>query len=187
MDKLELIYKIIKDKNIHLDKFLNKEKCNKCKGCCCKSCPCGYSPREFINLNDIDYMKNILDLGILCIDELVLPYTAPFLTIRIRGKSDNNIFMSNNFKHNECILLSENGCMLSDEERPIEGLLLYPKDNAFGLNECYSMYDYNTKINDWEKYQESLKILKEYYINRKVPIKSVTDEDIKALQYKIKG
>ena len=187
MEKIKLVYEITSEKNIDFSKILNNESCNKCKGCCCKNCPCGYSPREFTNLNDIDYMKDILDSGILCIDELILPFTKPLLSIRIRGRSDNNIFMSNNFNYNECILLGKNGCRLNKDERPIEGLLLFPKDNAFGLGVCYSMYDYNTKIEDWEKYQKSLKKLKEYYINKVVPLKPVTDEDIKKLQYKIKG
>lgn len=83
--------------------------CREC-GNCCKKCPCTYSPYDFLDIEDIDYMRRILDTGVVTLVNYNNYY--PYV-IRNRGILDSESVAGkdNDSGINKCLLLSENGCM----------------------------------------------------------------------------
>ena len=159
--------------------------CDKCKGECCQNSPCVMSPNEFVNINDMDYMKNVLDTGVLTI--------APcnegcnFYVIRPRGVKDLDTIVTGFVEYNNsCILQGENGCVLEPLFRPTGGLLLIPKEQ-YGEIKCVQHYSDFKTIEDWKKHQKVLKELIEIYRNVEIEKPKATEETVKKYKLALLG
>lgn len=160
--------------------------CSKCKGACCMGTPCGFSPDEFIDITDIDYMKSILDTGFLAIAELSLLENV--LYIRPRGFRDlDTIYTGFVGYDNECIFLNDNGCILNSIYRPSEGLLLVPSPKRFGSGICQDNYQSKDLVKDWKKYRKTLLELKKIYKNKEIAKPEINEKNIKKYELKILG
>ena len=151
--------------------------CKKCKGNCCENYPCTLSPKEFIDINNIDYMKGVLDTGALVITQCNLG--CDFYIIRPRGIKDlNKIVTDFVFSPNSCILQGPKGCILDPLFRPTDGLLLLP-EKKHGEIVCEPHYNDFKVIEDWKKPQEVLKELREIYKNKEVEIPKANEDTAK--------
>ena len=155
----------VNEKNFDIEKTINTpEICAKCGGKCCKHFPCLFSPYDFLDVDNIDYMTSILDTGLICIGQSCYDNN---LVLRPRGLKDKPQIVSTRLPlNNQCILYSEAGCMLSSNYRPAEALLYYAKSEDYHI----PIYDTYECIEDWSMHQNILKELYNYYKNKKSPI-----------------
>lgn len=99
-----------------------------CEGCgnCCKQFPCAFSPNDFLDINNLEYMLNILNTGLVV---LAVSYNMKNVYLRPRGLADekliSTILLDSKIANgdNPCILHTKNGCLLDPQYRPSEGLL----------------------------------------------------------------
>lgn len=142
--------------------------CTHCDKCCCEHFPCKYSPYDFLDITNFDYMCGILDTGLLCISESI---NTKELIIRPRGINDSDSIVSLTasfpfwISRNPCLLLSSTGCMLPPEFRPSEGLLYIPKSTRDHI----SLYSEKDLEKDYEQYQDALKALYDKYSGKYMP------------------
>ncbi len=162
-------------------------KCAKCKGDCCQNYPCTMSPREFIDINNIDYMKSVLDTGVLAIAPASADCT--FFIIRPRGERDlDTIATGFAFNPNSCILQGKKGCVLNALYRPTEGLLLIPTINKYtGKEECKPYYSDFKIIEDWQKHQAVLKELRKMYKDIEIEKPIANEETAKRYILALRG
>ena len=115
-------------------KFENKEICLKCGGYCCKNLPGNYYPKDFnlseINPTEEDFkkLKKIINDSNIAIDwweDNNYPPTKYFLRPAIKNATQK----FHPTWGGECIFLTETGCQLSYEKRPLECKNLIPKDS----------------------------------------------------------
>lgn len=112
--------------------FLPTSMCSKCKGFCCKKYSGGFAPDDFKEPITLDFLTTLFDTGLYSIDCYEghiqpLPedqYNAFF--IRPRHKDATVIDYS---WGGECVLLTDEGCSLSFEERPLQCKSLKPMKN----------------------------------------------------------
>ena len=155
----------IKKEYKEFDEFLGTpEICTECGGLCCKHFPCLFSPYDFIDVNNIEYMKKILDLGIITIGKSCYDDS---LVLRPRGIKDKKTIVNTRLPlHNRCILFGPTGCLLNSNYRPSEALLFYAKS----LNNHLEIYSTGDCIDDWINYQDSLNKLAEIYKKTKTEV-----------------
>lgn len=162
---------------------INK-KCKKCKGACCESFPCTLSPFEFVDIEDINYMKSVLDTGVLTIAPGNIAKT--FYLIRPRGEKDTDFIIADYVPNpNDCLLHGKKGCLLDPIARPTEGLLLLPRDKGRNLCEC--LYSEMKLMEDWFKYQDVLNELRKKYKGVQIPKDNINEETIKIYRLKLFG
>ena len=169
-----------------IDDCLDHDYCAGCKGCCCSNCPCGFSPNDFIDINDLDYMKTLLNTGLLAISPL--DFSNQTLYIRSRGIKDLDTIVTGLIcDHNTCLFSTYKGCVLNPYLRPSEGLLLLPNEVSYDmqLETCHQMYTNRLMKLDWSPYQKALKELKSYYKNREIDKPKITDKVIEDYTYKL--
>ena len=136
--------------------FKNEQVCKKCKGLCCKQMGCHYSPKDFKDLS-FEGLKKEIEKGKISIDWWETgDVFNPEYYLRARNKNGRIIDPSYG---GECINLTEKGCSLSFEERPLGGKALKP--DIFGY--CRSYYTKEDCKNEWKPYKEVLKKLVEYF------------------------
>lgn len=158
--------------------FCTPNICNHC-GACCQTFPCVFAPSDFLDLNDIEYMKSILDTGLVCISDL---YDSHTLIIRPRGYGDlwcvstlDEIRYSYEGA-NPCQLCA-GGCVLSANYRPSQGLLRFALGRGYGhLN----MYTDDNISQEYQKYQDVLWNLFAEYCDNDKPAE-VTEENVRKL------
>lgn len=174
-----------KDDDSFFSCFTDQEICATCSNCCCAVHPCKYSPYDFIDITDINYMSSILDLGLLCISESI---DNGLLLIRPRGYADSDTLVSmfadykSSFR-NPCIMQSQTGCLLSKYHRPTEGLLYIP----FSEYDHVVLYTERKIEKDYYPYQDALRSLYHKYRNVNMPIKAPTLNQVRSLTRKISG
>ena len=171
-----------------LDDCLDNNYCAGCKGCCCSNCPCGFSPKDFIDVNDLDYMKTLLNTGLLAISPL--DFSNQTLYIRSRGIKDLDTIVTGLVcSNNSCLFSTYKGCMLDPYLRPSEGLLLLPNMVSYDmqLETCHQVYTDSLMKSDWYPYQKALKELKSYYKNREIEKPEITDKVLEDYTYKLIG
>lgn len=169
------------DKDI-LDVLANNEICRKCKGYCCTFSPKYFSTNDFLNISDLEYMKELLDTGLISIyldeDKWIL---------RPRGILDKDSIISYNPCYNSCCFYDfDKGCRLQAEYRPSECLLYFNLKNE-SSNPPYEKHInlYKEKASDeYEVYQSELQKLYIDYYNKKIPL-NVSDDNINSLVRKI--
>lgn len=148
--------------------FVKPELCRKC-GTCCKMCGCHLSPKKDI-LGEVteENLRKLLRTGRYTLDLISKEYPGvedDTWIIRIRNKNEESI-VQRNARPGTCILLTENGCRLSYEERPEGGKKLIPVENGG----CYSIYTIGDCCEEWIHYQETLEMLAKEFENLKIPI-----------------
>lgn len=152
--------------NIKLEKvFCNSKLCSNC-GDCCASAPCIFSPSDFLDISDREYMRSILDTGLVCISRS--PDDDKTLVLRPRGRQDIRFLYSMTYIRNHCILENGKGCMLPVQYRPLQGLLQIPYDNK-GFTSHLVLYPGYQSEQDYKPYQDILKSLIYEYQNRFIP------------------
>lgn len=161
------LYTVFKKSNFKFKEFkpcIKPKCCQECTNRCCDDTPCALAPEEFLHIDDLDYMKNVLNLGALAIAPLT--FRQDVFCIRARGQLDlDTISTGFVLKPNSCILQTSRGCILDPITRPTEGLLLIPDRGEASLTTCRKYYSFNSMIEDWKKYQKIVKELKKYYDN----------------------
>lgn len=183
------------DDNIRLSvAFCTPNICANCKGRCCQSYPCAFSPNDFLNINDIDYMRNILDLGLICIALTENKFREEYWYLRPMGIMDclkPSIVNTDYYTKGYCILKdSKVGCMLSAEYRPREGLIYYPipdkKNESLPGHYLDHMnwYTDEHKYKEWKEYQKILQTLAREYINKET-VNDNDDEDFDQMVIKL--
>lgn len=154
-----------------MKKMENKQLCKECGGNCCKRMGCHYSPDDFKEIT-YESLKKEIEKGFISIDwwdgnpfengstdDIDRAYY-----LRIRHKDSEIVDPS---WGGECILLTDDGCPLSYEERPKGARLLEPSEYN-----CISHYNKRQAAKDWYKYNDILYKLVEdfdYYEEDKEP------------------
>ncbi|MBR2603739.1 MAG: hypothetical protein IKE10_01765 [Bacilli bacterium] len=155
--KEELLYKLSNGLVKSENDCIKPEWCSVCKGGCCKSFPCTFSPEDFIDITNINYMKNLLETGVIVIAPLNIMHDL--YCIRVKGEKDlDSVVTGYTQKLNSCLLYTEKGCMLEYVFRPSEGLLLVPGSESV-YEMCDQLYDIEDLKKDWSHYQTYLKRL----------------------------
>ncbi len=176
-------FQIIDRNNLDIEKnFCKPQICRYC-GRCCVGFPCAFSPNDFLDITDIDYMKNILDTGLICISNV---YKTKTLILRPRGYYDRGIVSFHPIivpdEDNPCIFRSLNckGCLLPTEYRPSQGLLRIPPNKVGFMMHAsphINMYVMANYEEDYQPYQEVLNYLVSEYKYTSFPINKISPEE----------
>ena len=89
--KEELLYINSNGRKMKLSDCVCPEMCKKCKNVCCKRFPCAFSPEEFLDLENTNYMLELLKTGLI----ILAPINKNILGIRARGIEDPSKIISN--------------------------------------------------------------------------------------------
>lgn len=135
--------------------FNATERCVVCKGECCKRMGCHFSPEDFDDIS-FESLKAEIEKGYISIDWW--EDYEPQYYLRIRNKQAPIVDPS---WGGECILLTDKGCPLPFKKRPLGARALKPKEEWFGS--CQTYYDKETCKNDWQKYDDILRELVDYF------------------------
>jgi len=130
------------------------EDCAICGGMCCKRMACHYSPTDFKDLS-YDGLKSEIEKGRISIDWWNEVDREKSYYLRARHVGAPVVDPS---WGGVCMNLTDTGCSLSWEERPLGGRSLKPNRGSCGG-------DYSKEIckNEWKDYSEVLEELVEYY------------------------
>ena len=123
---------------------------------------CHYSPDDFSDLS-FEGLKKEIDKGYISIDwwdylEFEGKEYERGYFLRVRNEYAPIVDPS---WGGVCILLTEDGCPLSFEERPKGARLLIPS-----VNKCKSLYTKEDCCIDWIKYHDILEELHDYYLGK---------------------
>lgn len=135
---------------------------------------CHYSPEDFKDLT-FDGLKKEIDRGHISIDwwdgnpfeESYEPSEIYFLRIR-----NVNASIVDPSWGGRCILLKDHGCPLSYKNRPKGGKLLIPSEDF----RCKQEYTKHQCAQDWYKYIDVLRELKEFYNDEGDRLKKLIEE-----------
>lgn len=158
--------------------FCSSGQCSKC-GKCCMRFPCVYSPHDFLDITDLDYMRKILDTGLVSIVSCckIDGFEGDFI-IRNRGIFDSEFIAFDNIGkdiNNPCILHTEKGCMLPDVYRASEGLLYIREGEKHIV--LYDEKKYNSDYL-WLGADDILRVLYNEYKLVKIPKESIGEEKV---------
>lgn len=132
-----------------------EEICSVCKGECCRHYACHYSPEDFPEIS-FEALKKQIDKGRISIDWWEADSPEYFLRARHVGEpvvcgSWGGI----------CVNLTDTGCSLSWEERPLGGKALKPGKSL--RDDCITSYSKETCKNEWQKHAAVLRELVAYF------------------------
>nr|DAU24511.1 MAG TPA: Protein of unknown function (DUF3109) [Caudoviricetes sp.] len=136
--------------------FQPTEVCAQCKGDCCKTMGCHYSPTDLDDLS-FEGLKSEIEKGKISIDWWSGDEHEYYLRARHVGAPIVDPSWGG-----RCINLTETGCSLPWEKRPLGGRALKPKENS-GNRKCRTFYSKEQSKNDWKPYSNVLKQLVEYF------------------------
>lgn len=128
--------------------YIDRKICSECGGQCCKSTPCSLMPCDVKDMS-VGGIKRMLDSEKYSL-RLILSGTEekPHYTICMSARMQGTNRIRNNLLYSPCALLGENGCTLSDEERPTCALLTIPGPNQ----NCKMLVSPKEYIDAWDKY-----------------------------------
>lgn len=110
-----------------MEKNTNYDMCKECGGACCKETGCMYVVDDFKPFN-FRTIKSALDSGKVSLGSQPIQFRAHqwsiILFLRARNKNGDIIDLVS--KGGPCMMLDENGCTYSEEERPSLGLAIKP-------------------------------------------------------------
>lgn len=132
-----------------------KRCCAICKGECCRQMGCHYSPRDFADLS-YEGLKKEIEKGKISIDWWEAE--EPEYYLRARHVDCSVVDPS---WGGVCVNLTETGCSLSFEDRPLGGKCLKPDP----LNMCKNSYSKEDCKNEWKPYREILVDLVQHFRN----------------------
>lgn len=132
-----------------------EEICAVCKGECCRFYACHYSPEDFPEIS-FEALKKQIDKGRISIDWWEADSPEYFLRARHVGEP-----VVCGSWGGVCVNLTDTGCSLSWDERPLGGKALRPKDSKNGS--CKTSYNKEACKNDWKKYADVLRKLALHY------------------------
>lgn len=135
--------------------YESTEVCAKCQGECCKLCGCHFSPDDFSEIS-FEALKNEIEKGKISIDWW--EGESPEYYLRSRHVGEPIVCGS---WGGRCVNLTENGCSLSWEERPLGGKALKPADTLGGY--CRTSYSKEDCKNDWKAHDSVLRELVDYF------------------------
>lgn len=167
--------------NFNMQELLcNAKLCSTCGGGdCCHTAPCIFSPYDFLDIRDVDYMKNILNTGLICISKS--PACGEILVLRPRGREDEKSIVSVTYERNPCILENGSGCMLLAQYRPLQGLLYIPRDDNGTILHSIMYSEYKCAY-DYRRFQDVLKALADEYYDKSIPVyEDKMDEQVNKL------
>ena len=155
--------------SIQIENNEDREMCKKCGGSCCRNMGCHYSPDDFDNIT-YESLKEKIEEGYISIDwwdgnpfdeedeeyEIFENKYINALYLRIRNEDADIVDPS---WGGRCSLLTDEGCSLSFEERPMGAKALYP-NYPYG---CEQNYTKHQCAKDWFKYEDILIKLKEEF------------------------
>ena len=145
----------LKQDMFNFEEFLRPELCRDCGGYCCTNSPCLFAPSDFLDIDDIDYIRAVLDTGLVCISRVA---NGNALVFRPRGIEDSKGVYSYTFKRNQCILKGDAGCMLPAGYRPTQGLLYIPQNNDGCILHTIMYADRDCEV-DYQQYEQQLRDL----------------------------
>ncbi len=159
--KKEFILRTIKANNYN-GPIAGFSECIKCGGECCKKNACACVPDDFQDLT-LQGIKEILATGNYMITASYrreerdgIPVTAyPYISAREVDAPQNGIHIT--MMHSKCAMLRADGCKLTQDDRPSQGLLLIPN----GHRGCTCFVDTPTQL--WLPYKDVLdRVVSEY-------------------------
>ncbi len=127
--------------------------CAVCKGSCCRRMACHYSPRDFKDLS-FESLKKEIEKGRISIDW----WEAEEPEYYLRARHVNASIVDPSFG-GICINLTEDGCSLSFEDRPLGGKAVKPDP----MMRCQNSYTKEMCKEEWKPYSQTLKRLAEYF------------------------
>ena len=139
----------------------NKDFCAKCGGKCCKNLPGSCSVEDF---KDEKGIVKALNTGRYCIDWWEGDSTGgdrmETYFIRPSVKGEEGRLFHPTWGGTGCTFLTENGCELELEQRPLECQLLIPMEDN---EECFLLKEFSKKEAsiEWLKYEYLFEKLKE--------------------------
>ncbi len=160
------------EKTYDIAKNINPQICSECKGLCCKTCGCHFSPNDFDKIS-YKYLKKELEKGYIsidCIKGILINESSDIYFLRIRNQNAPIVDIQSKSKAT-CMLLTSKGCLLTYQKRPSGGKLLIPSNkfnNYFGieLRKCTQTYPIKACCIDWKPYQKILKKLCNYFCDK---------------------
>lgn len=158
LNELEMVRQCIVEKKI--ENYPPGDRCGECKGHCCKSLGCSLSPADLLrrldrSTLDYDILLEIIKSNDYAIDRFAGRYGYTYF-LRMRHKCFTFIGVD---AYGECIALGENGCMLSEEDRPKGGRTLEP----VAAGPCVQHYGREEMEKDWRPYRRLLSEIWEKY------------------------
>lgn len=149
--------------------FEPNDSCKKCEGACCKQMGCHFSPKDFDEIS-FESLKSEIDKGVISIDWWEEQDGGCSYFLRMRNVGAPIVDPS---WGGRCILLTETGCPLPFEKRPLGARALIPKRAVpTGIyifdGICHSYYDKEQCKNDWLKYDDILRQLVDYYVSKEI-------------------
>lgn len=142
-----LIERLISD---FLENNENPVLCSECKGKCCKGMGCHFSPRDFDNIT-YESLNALIERGNISIDwwegdvfgKDEQKNRTYYLRMRNKGADVVNPSWGG-----ECILLTDQGCILPFEQRPLGGKSLIPC-----VGDCKNKYTKEDCCKEWQPYE----------------------------------
>lgn len=157
MVKTAYIAQLLEEKH-HTGPITGFEACKKCKGMCCYKNACSCAPSDVGEEVTVESVERMLASGKYmitatyvvdqtCKTDLPVPIRViPHISAREVDAGEVHISLL----HSKCKMLGKNGCTLSEEERPTQGLLLIPKND----DECEDLMPFMSEI--WAPYAKVL-------------------------------
>lgn len=139
--------------------FKATEACKKCKGECCKTMGCHFAPTDFPEIT-FESLKTEIEKGYISIDWW--EDEIPQYYLRMRHENAPVVDAS---WGGRCILLTDEGCSLPFEKRPLGARALKPQGNG---ENCRSYYTKEQCKNDWAAYDDVLKKLVAYFVQNHI-------------------
>ena len=140
-----------------IEVFKASEVCSECKGCCCRRMGCHYSPHDFKDLS-YEGLKAEIEKGRISIDWWEGMRHREYY-LRARHVGEPIVYGS---WGGRCVNLTDNGCSLSWEERPLGGKALKPAADP-KTEPCETSYSKEDCKNEWKPYSEILSRLAVYF------------------------
>lgn len=130
--------------------------CKECKGKCCRFYGCHYSPKDFEDIS-FESIKKEIEKGKISIDWWEAEPREYFLRCRHVGEP-----VVCGSWGGVCVNLTDAGCSLPWEKRPLGGKALKPGVTL--KDACITSYGKEDCKNDWKKYDSVLRELAEYFV-----------------------
>lgn len=139
-----------------IPEFQDTNICAKCGGKCCKHMACHLAPSDFEEVT-FDSLKTEIERGFISIDWWESDKHQYYLRVRHKGAPIVDPSWGG-----ECMLLTENGCRLPFERRPLGARSLEPRDDG----KCVVHYSKEMCKNEWLEYDDILTKLANYFSNK---------------------